>query len=224
MSLKLSAPQSGKVGPVVNVITKYGQVERLRTIPRNPQSLEQQQVRGNFGVVTGRWGRLTAEQREAWRTAALDSYTTTRLGRQVPLSAYNYFCRINFCRMDLGLSTFELPPIVPGFAPNYVEELLITNDGRSIALKLRVPRSPAQYTVLQASAPCSPGVSCVQHFPSLGFLPPPVDGWSDITELYVNRFSLPPVGRAVWVRTRQHIDGWNDLPKTTHAIVPAPSP
>ena len=46
--------------------------------------------------------------------------------------------------------------------------------------------------------------------------------WSDITPLYVAWYGVPPVGRAVWIRTRQHIDGWNDLPKTTSDIVPAP--
>ena len=211
---------SGKVGPVVNVMTKWGQVERLLSIPRNPQEFEQQQVRANFQIVTRRWSLLTAEQRAAWRVASVDSHTTTRLGRQVPLNPYNYYCRINFCRLDLQLSFFDLPPVVPSFGPNCVEELVITNNGGLITLKLRVPRLPTEYTVLQGAAPCSPGVSCVQHFPNLGFLSAPVDGWSDITALYVAWYGVPPAGSAIWIRTRQHIDGWNDLPKTTSAIVP----
>jgi hypothetical protein len=47
----------------------------------------------------------------------------------------------------------------------------------------------------------------VQHFPFLGLLPPPTDGWSDITELYVARYGVPKVGTAIWIRTCQHIDG-----------------
>jgi hypothetical protein len=39
--------------------------------------------------------------------------------------------------------------------------------------------------------------------------------------LYVVRYGVPPAGKAVWVRTRQHINGWNDLPKTTSLIVPS---
>jgi hypothetical protein len=54
------------------------------------------------------------------------------------------------------------------------------------------------------------------------FLPAPVDGWSDITALYVARYGVPVIGKAIWIRTRQHINGWNDLPKTISAIVPAP--
>jgi hypothetical protein len=222
MSIILSAPKSGKTGAVVYVRTRYGLVERELVVPRNPQAPEQQKIRSNFARITGRWKVLTSEQRAAWRVAAADSYTTSRLGRQVPLNAYNYYCRINFCRLDLGLSLFDLPPAVPTFGANDVEELVIANNGGSISLKLRVPRLPAQYTAVQGASPRSPGVSCVQHFPNLGFLPAPVDGWSDITALYVAWYGVPPVGTAVWVRTRQHLDGWNDLPKTTSAIVPAP--
>jgi hypothetical protein len=222
MSLILSVPKSGKTGTVVYANTRYGVVERELSIPRNPRAPEQEVVRGNFRVVTGRWKTLTSDQRAAWRVASADSYTITRLGLEVPLNPYSYFCRINFCRLDLGLSFFDLPPTVPTFGHNCVEELAITNTDGVITLKLRVPRLPTEYTVVQGASPRSPGVSCVQHFPNLGFLPAPVDGWSDITALYVAWHGVPRVGKAIWIRTRQHIDGWNDLPKTTFAIVKAP--
>jgi len=224
VSIKLSVPQTGRLGNVVNVLSRYGQVERQFVVPRNPRAPDQQEVRIKFARVTARWRALTAEQRTAWRIAAADSYTISRLGRQVALNGYNYYCRINFCRADLGLGQFDLPPPVPAFNLNPVEELRITNDAGVISLKLRVPSLPAQYTIVQGTAPRSTGVSCVQHFPNLGFLPAPTAGWSDITDLYVGWYGLIPVGLAIWIRTRQHIDGWNDLPKQTSAIVPAPQP
>ena len=82
-------------------------------------------------------------------------------------------------------------------------------------LKLRVPSPPAQYTLVQGAAPVRTGVRCVQHFPFLGLLPPPKDGWSDITELYVARYGVPKAGTAIWIRTCQHIDGWTDAPKSS---------
>jgi hypothetical protein len=222
MSKKLSVPQSGKTGTVVNVITRYGHVERQFVLPTNPQAPDQQAGRSNFGRVSARWRVLTPEQRTAWRIASADSYTVSRLGRQVALNAYNYFVRINSCRADLGLDEFDLPPKVPTFSLNPVGELAITNSNGVITLKLWVPGPPAEHTAVQGAAPCSAGVSCVQHFPFLGFLPAPVDGWSDITALYVAWYGVPPVRKAVWIRTRQHINGWNDLPKQTSAIVPPP--
>ncbi len=219
MSKIICPPQSGRVGPVVYVNGRYGQVVRQYVPPRNPQTPDQQCNRGNFGAVSGRWRGLTPEQQVAWCLAAADGFTVTRAGRSVPLSGYHYFVQVNAARARLGLGWLDLPPIVPSFSPNPVAELAITNAGGTISLKLRVLGPPGQSTVVQGAAPVSAGVRCVVHFPFLGLLPAPVDGWSDITELYVARYGVPPVGSAVFIRTCQHVDGWTDLPKVTSAIV-----
>jgi hypothetical protein len=129
---------------------------------------------------------------------------------------------LNTRRADLGLPQFDLPAAEPVFSPNPMAALGITNTGGRIALKLRVPSPPAQYTLLQGAAPVRTGVRCVQHFPFLGLLPPPTDGWGDITDLYVARYGVPKAGTAIWIRTCQHIDGWTDVPKVARASALAP--
>ena len=62
---------------------------------------------------------------------------------------------------------------------------------------------------------------CVQHFPLLGLLPPPIDGSSDITDLYAARYGVHEPGTAVWIRTCQHIDGFIDVPTVFRARVRA---
>jgi hypothetical protein len=220
----ISAPQSGQIGNIVYVNSRYGQVARQYVRPRNPRTPDQQRNRGNFGTVVRRWRALTPEQRAAWFTAASDKFMVTQGGRQVPLNGYNHFLSVNSRRAELGLSQFDLPPAEPTFSPNPVGELAITNTGGTITLKLRVPSPPAECTVVQGAAPVSTGVRCVQHFPLLGLLPPAIDGWSDITELYVARYGLPPVGTVIYIRTCQHSDGWTDVPKVTSARVPVPTP
>jgi hypothetical protein len=102
-----------------------------------------------------------------------------------------------------------------------VGELSITNKRGTIALKLSVPSAPAKHTLLVlGAAPGSAGRSSARHFVFLGFLADAAQGVSDITDLYVARFGVPPVGAKVFIRTQQHIDGWDDLPKQTSAIVP----
>ena len=63
----------------------------------------------------------------------------------------------------------------------------------------------------------------MQHFPFLGLLPPPIDGWSDITDLYVARYGVPKPNQAIWIRTCQHIDGFIDVPKEFRVRVQAPA-
>ena len=68
-----------------------------------------------------------------------------------------------------------------------------------------------------------PQLSRRTHFPFLGLLPAPIDGWSYITELYLARYRVLKVGKAIWIRTCQHIDGWIDVPKMVCARILAPT-
>jgi hypothetical protein len=216
-----SIPKSGRKGTVVYLKTRHGNVVRQYVRPRDPRTPEQLANRSNFGAVSRRWGTLTTEQLAAWRIAALDRYIVTKDGRRVRPNCYHYFVSVNTQRADLGLPQFDLPPAEPVFSPNPVGELVITDIGGEITLKLRVPSPPAHYTLVQGAAPVRSGVRCVPHFTFLGLLPPPTDGWSDITALYRARYGVPKFGQAIWIRNCQHIDGWQDIPKVTRARVPA---
>ena len=186
-------PKSGRKGTVVYLKTRHGNVVRQYVRPRDPRTPDQLSNRSNFGAVSRRWRTLTAEQLAAWRIAALDRYIVTKAGRRVRPNCYHYFVSVNTQRADLGLPQFDLPPAEPFFSPNPVADLVITNTDGRITLKLPVPSPQARYTLVQAAAPVRSGVRCVQHFTFLGFLPPPTDGWSDITELYVARYGVPKV-------------------------------
>jgi hypothetical protein len=220
MSTKLDVPQSGKVGATVNVKTRYGQIQRQYVIPKDPKTPAQMRIRSNLAHIAPRWRALEQEQREAWALAGQDAETQRRLGRSVPLTGCQFFLKINCSRAALGLGQFVTPPPLPQLGTNPVGDLLATNDGGVIALKLSVPSAPAQYTVVCGAAPCSPGKSSTRHFNILGFLPSPANGVSDITELYVARYGPIPADSRVFIRTYQHIDGWEDLPKQTSVIVP----
>ena len=214
----VSSPQSGRVGPVVYINSRYGQVARQYVPPRNPRTPDQQLNRGNFAAVSSRWRGLTPEQHAAWVIASANRYIITATGRKVPLNAFSFFVSINRKRADLGLPQFDLPPAEPTFSPNPVAELVATITDSEIILKLRV-RPPAQYTLVQGARPVSASTRCVQHFPFSGLLPPPIDGWCEITGLYVAHYGLPPVGTVIFIRTVQHIDGWTDVPKATSARI-----
>ena len=222
--MKISAiPKRGRKDSVVYLKTRHGNVARQYVRPRNPRTAEQQAHRQNVRVVSARWRTLTQEQQGAWRVAAASNDFIDEAGRPVRLNGYNLFVSLNSRRADLGLAQFDLPPAKPVFGSNPVVELAVTCIGGEITIKLRVTGTPAQYTLVQGARPVRTGVRCVQHFPFLGLLPPPVDGWSDITGLYVARFGVPKAGTAIWIRVCQHIDGWIDTPKVLRARVLAPA-
>jgi hypothetical protein len=222
--MKLSSiPKSGRKGSVVYLNTRYGKVAREYVRPSNPRTPEQQDHRNKVRAVSGRWRTLSPDQRAAWRRAAASNDFVSETGSRVRRNGYNFFVSLNTRRADLDLPQFDLPPAQPVFRLNPVVELVITNTGGKITLKLRVPSPPAQYTLVQGAAPVRTAVRYVQHFPFLGLLPPPTDGWSDITALYVGRYGVPKAGTAIWIRTCQHIDGWTDVPKVARARVRPPA-
>jgi hypothetical protein len=219
MSKVIGPPQSGRVGNVVFRMTKTGLVASQFVVPRNPRTPKQQLGRAVLGMVTGHWRALSAEDQDAWCLGGADPYTMSRLGRTAPLSGFHYYARINNARAAIGLSRFNRPPAIPSFGLNTTGPLAITIAAGVITLKLPVVSLPTQYVLVEGAAPCSGGVRYAKHYPFLGFLPEPVDGSSDITALYVARYGVPPVGAAILLRTRQHIDGWTDKPIVTRAVV-----
>jgi hypothetical protein len=221
MSKRISVPESGKVGPVIYLSTRYGEVAKQLTIPRDPRAPGQLACRSNMAYVARRWQFLTDEQRTAWDLAAANSAVMAFLGRSTSLPGYDLYVQMNVFRMSIGLSVFDLPQALPLFSPNPAAELLATIEGDVFQLKLHVLSQPVENTLVLGARPCSAGIRCVQHFPFLGFLPAPVDGWCDVTDLFVKRYGVPAVGRAIFIRTRQHINGWNDPPKQVRAVVRA---
>jgi hypothetical protein len=220
MAKKLDVPQAGKLGTTVNVKSRYGQILRQYVKPRDPKTPAQMTIRSNLGRVAARWRVLTDEQRSAWTAGGRDAETQRRLGRSTFLTGCQFYIKINCARAAIGLEQFTEPPDLPEFGPNPVGSLSITNSRGTVALKLSVPKAPAEHTLVLGAAPCSAGKSSVRHFTFLGFLPEPTRGMSDITGLYVARYGAPPVGTRVFIRTQQHIDGWDDIPKQTTAVVP----
>jgi hypothetical protein len=214
-----SIPRRGRQGSTIYSQTRHGNVAREYVPPANPRSEQQQAHRNNVRAVTARWGTLSAEQQAAWCAATPKRYFINKAGRRVRLDGYHHFVSLNVRRADLGLPQFDLPPAEPVFSTNPVEELVAAFTGGVLSLKLRVSSLPTQYILVCGDAPVGSGVRYVHHFPFLGFLPAPKDGWSDITELYVARYGVPKAGTAIWIRTCQHIDGWQDAPKVLRARV-----
>jgi hypothetical protein len=70
------------------------------------------------------------------------------------------------------------------------------------------------------AAPCSAGITYVRDFVMLCRLPDPVGGISEITDFYVAKYGVPPAGMQVCIRTQQQVNGREDIPKQTSAIVP----
>jgi hypothetical protein len=155
--------------------------------------------------------------------AAKETKSNSRLGQSGSLSGFQLFTKINCTLVQFGQEQVDAPPARPQFPDLAPASLVITNTGGVIALKLACPTSPGDSTIVRASAPVSQGRETWDSFRVLGTCPAAAQGSADITGIYTARFGAPPVGKKVFVSVNQFVDGWEDLPVTFSAIVPAAS-
>ena len=215
-------PQTGSLGETVTYQNRYGQIRRRKTIPRNPRTRVQMDWRAAFQRARNFWGTLTDEQFVAWDTVGRERRTRAVLGRSSALPGYLVSVSVNAHLAMLGLPMVPEPPPIPVFPANPVVRLLTTNTGGAVSLELELSRKPGQSVLVFGARPQGPGVTYVDHYALLGVLPDEEGEVVDITDLYVARFGVPPVGKRIFIQTLQQINGWRDRPKTTSARVLAP--
>ncbi len=178
-------------------------------------------VRDNLSRVAAKWRTLTEAQRVEWMAAASAVKSNSRLGQNGALSGFQLFTKLNCTLVQFGQTEVETPPMRPQFPDLAPQNLVITNAAGVVALKLNCPTDPGDSTIVRGSKPVSQGVEVCKDFRILGTCPAPVAGSSDITGLYTARYGLPKAGTKVYVQVNQVVDGWESLPRTFSAIVPA---
>jgi hypothetical protein len=218
----LDIPQSGKRGLYVSQNGRYGQISRALVIPANPQTPAQMSVRAILTRVSARWRSLQESQRAAWRAAASGVQSASRLGSG-PLTGQQLFNKINLTLSRFGQDQVDAPPVRPVFPDLAPQGLVITNVADAITLKLTCLGDPGENTIVRGSKAVSQGYEKFTDFRVLGTCPAAVAGSADITNLYTARYGAPPVGTKVFVRVNQFVDGWEDVPLTFAAVVPATS-
>jgi hypothetical protein len=214
-------PQTGKLGLTVTWPGRNGLIRRILVTPANPRTSEQLVVRDLLAQQARRFDALTDAQQDAWNVAAAGYQSTPTLGQSGPLTGLQLFVRVN-CKLGLlDLATVDVPPTAPQFPNVAAQNLVITNTGGVVAVKLTCPTDPAANTVLRASPPQNSAVRACHNFRIIGICPAPVQGAADITSLYTAEFGAVPVGKRLFVRASTMVDGFESLARQFQARVPA---
>ena len=219
---KLTEPSSGKCGDKVGYKSRSGQCERQHVVPTNPNTARQCRQREDFGDGSNAWGTLlTEERRLAWIAAGAKVERRDSVGNLYTLSGQEHFTGISSARACIGRERLLDPPEPVGFHLSPVEKLIISKAGGRPTLKLSVSGPVTEDIMVFGQAPCSPGRMKCRNVTYLSLLPPPEGGLSDITEMYVAVYGVPPDGMKVFIRTRWQVNGWEGVDRDTSAIVEA---
>jgi hypothetical protein len=216
----LDIPRSGRDGDFVYYMRGKKLCRRRYFIPTNVRTPGRRLARGAFGAVAKAWSRvLTEPQRQAWNAAAAKVRSRPRLWQSGWLTGQAFFQGICSARARIGREMLLWPPEPVAFGPNQVTGLSIGEEQGRLRLRVRVAGPLVGDIMVFGAAPCSPGRKKWRHGAYLGLLPAPVDGESDITELYVARYGEPRPGERVFIRTRRQQDGWEDQHQVVTAVV-----
>lgn len=102
---------SGSVGGLTYTRTPSGMVIRARSMPVNPRTARQQDIRNAMSILAGRWSAtLTDEQRESWTVYAGNVKVRNKLGDQVSLSGIAMYTRCNTPRLQTGSGPIDSAP------------------------------------------------------------------------------------------------------------------
>lgn len=107
---------SGSIGGLTAAHNSAGLYVRARTIPVNPNSTSQQEVRSTLASLTSGWSALTDAQRESWAVYAANVPLIGPTGDARPVGAINQYIRSNVPRLaaTLAASSGSLPQVDTG--------------------------------------------------------------------------------------------------------------
>jgi hypothetical protein len=178
-------------------------------------------MRGAFGHHSQVYShKLSAEQLDRWNLAGAQVMSDPRLGQFGPLAGQQLYTSINSVRSRVDLPETLEVPARPSFSANPVDCLVISNTEQGVRLQLQVSGELTEDVMVFGQEPCSSGRHKRRNVAYLGLLPLPVDGLSDITDLYRARYGEPWPGTKIFIVTCQQKDGWKGFDKETSEIVP----
>lgn len=108
---------SGKVGGVVFSRNRGGSVIRTFTVPANPKTAYQIEVRNALTSASVAWKSLTDAQRAAWAAWAQENPVRNRVGESIRLQGNAAYVELNSRMVLLGNATLTAPPTVAAPSP-----------------------------------------------------------------------------------------------------------
>lgn len=103
----------GSIGGVVVSRNAGGAYMRARTIPINPNTQRQVNVRSALAMLTARWSQtLTALQRTGWNLYASNVSMLNRLGESIFHSGFNHYIRSNTIMAIQEGTIVDAPPVI----------------------------------------------------------------------------------------------------------------
>lgn len=190
-----------KAGTVVHQAGRMGLVVRKHSIPRQPRSVTQRVVRGNFGTNAQDWGAtLTQAERDAWTAFASTLTITDRLGRKFVPTGIQLYQRISRNLHTIALAPLTSPPADQLVSSPLALTVVCTTGGTVLTVDASSEPAAGEVPVVFSAAPVSPGISVPGKKLRYTFKAAAATaGPWNILATYTALFGAPVVGKKLFV-------------------------
>lgn len=217
----LDVPQSGSFANITRSRNAFGQYQRTRATPVNPNTPRQAAVRARLGTLATEWRGLTAAQRTAWAAQAETETEVDSLGQTYSPTGFGWFSRINLRRLGIGETLLTDPPAPLTLVAGEVTAAAYDRSAALMSVTLAgLPDTGASpsgvQAVIWAGAPRSLGVSFDADLRQLGAyeIPVPAAPGDDVlinppelVAAYDAAWGVPPSGTQVRIAVAAQAQG-----------------
>ena len=121
---------SGRIAGTVHARNRGGSYIRRFSVPVNPSTTFQQQIRSSLATASAAWRNLSAGVQLAWGAWAETHPVIDRLGAAIKLSGAQAFVAVNRNAFSAGLGalSIEVPPLEPVYEYPFEAGFTIASD------------------------------------------------------------------------------------------------
>jgi hypothetical protein len=214
----LDIPQSGSVGGVTSAHNRFGQYRRARSIPVNPNSPKQGQVRARLSANAAAWRTLTANQREGWDSLGMNVQRNDALGQSYTLTGFMAYCMVNNLNLTAGNAIVADAPAIS--TPSTLTTATVTLTAAAFSVAFTVtPLAAGARLFAFASPQRSAGRQFEGDFRLISVSAAAAASPVDLFTPYVARFGTPIVGQKVFLSLVTYLAGFESGPLITSAVV-----
>jgi hypothetical protein len=196
--LVLKAPQSGSLAGITAGRNRFGQYERSRAIPVNPNSAAQGLVRARMSANSAAWRALTSPQRAGWSGLGTSMVRSNSLGQSYTLQGNQTYASVNNNRLLTGLAVVPDAPALN--TPPVITTVTITLSASAFSIAFTpTPTAAATYLAVYASPQRSAGRNYEGDFRFVKLSTAAQASPLAILTEYTAKFGVPVVGNRIFL-------------------------
>jgi len=214
----LDVPQSGSQAGTTSSRNRYGQYQRTRAVPVNPNSTAQGQVRARMSANAAAWRGLTANQRAGWASLGASMIRTDALGQTYDLTGFQAYCSVNNNLAAMGNAGVSDAPALT--TPDALLTVTPTATAATFSVAYTVTPLPAGARLFVFASPQrSAGRNFEGDYRLIHVSAAAAASPANIFTAYQTKFGTPVVGNKVFLSCVVALDGFESGPYNTSVIV-----